>query len=135
MLSLIAMAFLWTGSQIPVYIFGRLRGRALGHALANTESRRHSSIHLVINCSSNQKFDALPNPSCSSDIGGTDRWIWFVLANLLALAGVCPFVGSLSDLLGRRYVALIGSALVMIGVIVCSTAKSMNPFIGTDHEY
>lgn len=31
----------------------------------------------------------------------------FVIANLLALASVCPFVGSLSDLIGRRYVALI----------------------------
>jgi MFS family permease len=57
-------------------------------------------------------------------------WIWFVLANLLALAGVCPFVGSLSDLMGRRYVALFGSGLVIIGVIVSSTAKIMNVFIG-----
>jgi hypothetical protein len=31
----------------------------------------------------------------------------FVIANLLALAAVCPFVGSLSDLIGRRYVALL----------------------------
>jgi MFS family permease len=58
------------------------------------------------------------------------RWIWFVLANLLALAGVCPFVGSLSDLMGRRYVALFGSGLVIIGVTVSSTAKQMNIFIG-----
>ena len=57
-------------------------------------------------------------------------WIWFVLANLLALAGVCPFVGSLSDLMGRRYVALFGSGLVIVGVIVSSTAKIMNVFIG-----
>ena len=41
-MSLIAMAFLWTGSQIPVYIFG-----------------------------------AVP-PYIYRDIGGTDRWIWFV---------------------------------------------------------
>jgi MFS family permease len=60
----------------------------------------------------------------------TFSWIWFVLANLLALAGVCPFVGSLSDLMGRRYVALFGSGLVIIGVIVASTAKIMNVFIG-----
>jgi len=60
----------------------------------------------------------------------TFSWIWFVLANLLALAGVCPFVGSLSDLMGRRYVALFGSGLVIIGVIVSSTAKIMNIFIG-----
>ncbi|PMD45398.1 MFS multidrug transporter-like protein [Hyaloscypha variabilis F] len=94
LMSLIAMAFLWTGSQIPVYIFG-----------------------------------GIP-PYIYADLGGVDRWIWFVLANLLALAGICPFVGSLSDLLGRRYVALFGSGLVMIGMIVCSTAHTMNIFIG-----
>lgn len=70
-MSFVAMAFLWTGSQIPVYLFG-----------------------------------GIP-PYIYSDIGGWDRWTWFVLANLLALAGVCPFVGSLSDILGRRYVALV----------------------------
>lgn len=53
-----------------------------------------------------------------------------VLANLLALAGVCPFVGSLSDLIGRRYVALIGASLVCLGMIVSSTAHTMNIFIG-----
>ena len=53
-----------------------------------------------------------------------------MLANLLALAGICPFVGSLSDLLGRRYVALVGAFLVMLGMIVCSTAHTMNIFIG-----
>ncbi|EDO02618.1 hypothetical protein SS1G_05095 [Sclerotinia sclerotiorum 1980 UF-70] len=72
---------------------------------------------------------AIP-PYIYSDLGGTDRWIWFVLANLLALAGVCPFVGSLSDLLGRRYVALLGAVFVAIGMIVCSTAQTMNTFIG-----
>ncbi|PLB49212.1 putative MFS drug efflux pump [Aspergillus steynii IBT 23096] len=89
-----AMAFLWTGSQIPVYLFG-----------------------------------GIP-PHIYGDIGGSDRWVWFVLANLLALSGVCPFVGSLSDLIGRRYVAIIGATLVCIGMIVCSTANTMNVFIG-----
>jgi hypothetical protein len=42
LMSLVAMAFLWTGSQIPVYIFG-----------------------------------GIP-PYIYRDIGGTDRWIWFV---------------------------------------------------------
>ena len=92
-MSLIAMAFLWTGSQIPVYIFG-----------------------------------GIP-PYIYRDIGGTDRWIWFVLANLLALAAVCPFVGSLSDLMGRRYVAILGACLIIIGMIVASTAQTMNIFI------
>lgn len=53
-----------------------------------------------------------------------------ILANLLALAAVCPFVGSLSDLLGRRYVALLGASLLIIGMIVSSTANDMNNFIG-----
>jgi MFS family permease len=53
-----------------------------------------------------------------------------VLGNLLALAGVCPFVGSLSDLLGRRYVALLGAALLVLGSLLATCAKSMNMFIG-----
>lgn len=93
MMSLIAMAFLWTGSQIPVYIFG-----------------------------------GIP-PLIYGDIGGTDRWTWFVLANLLALAAVCPFVGSLSDLMGRRYVAIMGAVLIIVGVTIASTAHTMNIFI------
>ncbi|KAF2149491.1 MFS general substrate transporter [Myriangium duriaei CBS 260.36] len=93
-MSFVAMAFLWTASQIPVYLFG-----------------------------------GIP-PIIYGDIGGADRWIWFVLGNLLALAGVCPFVGSLSDILGRRHVALIGGVLIIIGMIVASTAHEMNTFIG-----
>ena len=93
-MSLVAMAFLWTGSQIPVYIFG-----------------------------------GIP-PLIYREIGGTDRWTWFVLANLLALAAVCPFVGSLSDLMGRRYVAILGATLIIVGVTVASTAHNMNIFIG-----
>ncbi|KAL3472342.1 major facilitator superfamily domain-containing protein [Aspergillus californicus] len=92
-MSFVAMGFLWTGSQIPVYLFG-----------------------------------GIP-PIIYGDLGGVDRWVWFVLGNLLALAGVCPFVGSLSDLIGRRYVALIGATLVTLGMIVCSTAHTMNTFI------
>ncbi|KAL3422245.1 fungal trichothecene efflux pump [Phlyctema vagabunda] len=93
LMSLVAMAFLWTGSQIPVYLFG-----------------------------------GIP-PYIYRDIGGTDRWVWFVLANLLALAAVCPFVGALSDLFGRRYIAIAGAGFIVIGMIVCSTAHSMNIFI------
>lgn len=65
-----------------------------------------------------------------ADLGGADRWTWFVLGNLFALGAVCPFVGSLSDLFGRRYVALGGALLLIVGNIVTATAHNMNTFIG-----
>jgi MFS family permease len=65
------------------------------------------------------------------DLGGYDRYIWSFTANLIALAVVCPFVGALSDLIGRRYVALTGAGFIVLGMIVCSTAQHMNAFIGS----
>lgn len=56
--------------------------------------------------------------------------MWFVLGGLLALAGVCPFVGSLADLIGRRYVAMLGATLLVVGTVVATTAKTMGGFIG-----
>lgn len=56
--------------------------------------------------------------------------MWFVLGGLLALAGVCPFVGSLADLIGRRYVAMLGATLLVVGTVVATTAKTMDTFIG-----
>ncbi|KAK3695494.1 major facilitator superfamily domain-containing protein [Podospora appendiculata] len=64
------------------------------------------------------------------DLGGTDAWIWLVTAHLLAIAAISPFVGALSDVFGRRYVAILGSALLIIGQIVCGLAPSMSTFIG-----
>ena len=52
-----------------------------------------------------------------------------MLANLLSLAAICPFVGSISDIMGRRYVALLGCSLLVVGMIICSTAHVMNTFI------
>lgn len=68
-------------------------------------------------------------PDIYSDIGGVDRWIWIPVSYLIALAAICPFTGALSDLLGRRYVAMLGSVLLILGTIVCSTAKNINIFI------
>ena len=62
-------------------------------------------------------------------IGGVD-WTWYVLGNLFALGATCPFVGSLSDLFGRRYVAIGGASLLIIGNIISATANTMNVFIG-----
>ena len=57
-MSLIAMAFLWTGSQIPLYIFG----------LHYQPSSCNVRLTLI---------GGIP-PYIYRDIGGADRWIWFV---------------------------------------------------------
>lgn len=93
-MAILAMCFLWTESQIPVYLFGGVV------------------------------------PEIYGDIGGVDRWIWMIIGNLIALAAICPFTGALSDLFGRRYIALAGSLLIVLGMIVSSTAKNMNNMIG-----
>lgn len=93
LLAFAALSFLWTGSQIPIYLFG-----------------------------------AIP-PYIYADIGGADRWTWITLANILALASICPFVGSLSDLFGRRYIALSGAAFVILGMVSCSCVSLLSPFL------
>ena len=54
-----------------------------------------------------------------------------VLGNLVGTNAVVPFVGNLSDLLGRRYLALLGGCFLVIGMIVTSTAHTMNNAIGS----
>ncbi|KAK0613136.1 major facilitator superfamily domain-containing protein [Bombardia bombarda] len=64
------------------------------------------------------------------DVHGADHWIWFVSANLLATAAISPFVGTLSDVFGRRWVAVMGTVFVIAGQILSSLATYMDPFIG-----
>ncbi|KAL2263633.1 hypothetical protein VTK26DRAFT_5896 [Humicola hyalothermophila] len=92
-LALVALAWMWTSAQAPLYLFAG------------------APVYIY------------------RDLGGVDHWIWFVTANLLATASICPFVGALSDLMGRRYVAIVGSAAIIIGQVVCGTALGMNVFI------
>ena len=93
-----------------------------------------SSLHSRYDClpAYSDFFDGISGavpPYIYSDIGGLDRYTWFILAYLLALAAVCPFVGSISDIMGRRYVALMGGVLLVVSMVICSTAKDMNTFI------
>lgn len=65
-------------------------------------------------------------PSMYQDIGGVDRWVWFVVSYLIPNAALCPFVGALSDIYGRQKVAIVGQMMLIIGPIITSTATSMN---------
>ena len=64
------------------------------------------------------------------DLGGADRYSWFMIAYLIPLAALLPFVGALSDLFGRQRVAIAGQLALVIGAVVTSTASNMNIAIG-----
>lgn len=63
-------------------------------------------------------------PLIYSEIGGAaGAYVWLIIGYMIPLAAVCPFVGALSDLFGRRLVAVTGQLLLIIGPIVLCTAK------------
>lgn len=96
LLSLVAMSFLWVGSQIPLYLYGSVL------------------------------------PDIYGEIGGSTngRWVWMVIGYLIPNAALCPFVGALSDLFGRKYVAAFGQVMLVIGPVIVSTSHRINIAIG-----
>ena len=69
-------------------------------------------------------------PLIYNDIGGYYIYLWLVIGYLVPNAALCPFVGALSDLVGRKPVAAVGQGLLVLGPVVTATAKSMRPAIG-----
>ena len=51
---------------------------------------------------------------------------WMLTANTLAVAAVCPFVGYLTNLLGRKWVCCFGTVCLITGSIVMATANALN---------
>lgn len=54
---------------------------------------------------------------------------WMLTANTLAVAAICPFVGYLTDMLGRRWLCVAGTLLLIVGSIVMATAKTLGAAI------
>ncbi|RMX88448.1 hypothetical protein D0868_14817 [Hortaea werneckii] len=69
-------------------------------------------------------------PDIYTDIGGAERYQWMVIGYLIPNASLCPFVGALSDMFGRRWVAAAGQVLLIVGPVVTATANTMNTAIG-----
>lgn len=61
----------------------------------------------------------------AEDINAHDIIGWLPVANTLAIGAICPFVGYLQDLFGKRSIALFGATLLCVGCIVLGTAHSM----------
>ncbi|KIW87484.1 uncharacterized protein Z519_11807 [Cladophialophora bantiana CBS 173.52] len=55
---------------------------------------------------------------------GTVSTGWLPVSNSLALAAVCPFCGYLQDMFGKRNISILGSVLIMVGVLITATAKT-----------
>ena len=60
---------------------------------------------------------------------GLDDAAWIVNAYLVAYVAVMPFMGRLSDLLGRRRVYIGGLTVFLIGSIIIPMSSSLAPFL------
>src|SRR5436190_2105447 len=69
------------------------------------------------------------------DIGGEKSYTWLGIANSLATAAISPATGAISDLIGRRYVLLCGSALVVAGMVIVGLAGRMDGNRGDGHRW
>lgn len=58
------------------------------------------------------------------DLNATSTGSWLTVSNTLAIAAVAPFVGYMEDFFGRRNITLIGSVVIMVGLVVVGTAHS-----------
>ncbi|KAL4810449.1 fungal trichothecene efflux pump [Aspergillus unguis] len=65
----------------------------------------------------------------NEDIGPNKNYTWFAIVWNLASAVGLVFVGRVSDLIGRRWLFIIGNGLGFIGSIICATAHSIPVFI------
>ncbi|KAF2008021.1 MFS general substrate transporter [Amniculicola lignicola CBS 123094] len=63
-------------------------------------------------------------------LGPTNSIIWLSLVYTLGLAVGLTLVGRLSDIFGRRWFFIIGTAMGGLGAIVASTAKNVEVLIG-----
>lgn len=61
----------------------------------------------------------------AADIGAADAVGWLPVANTLSIASVCPFVGYLQDLFGKRYIAILGATCLCVGCVVLGTAHTL----------
>lgn len=59
------------------------------------------------------------------DLGGPKIYTWLGMVYTLAFASLAPVAGSISDLVGRRYLGLLGAVMVTAGLIVLGTAQRM----------
>jgi MFS family permease len=59
------------------------------------------------------------------DLKASSYVIWVIVSQFIAIAVVAPLVGTLSDLLGRRIVILVGLACTVVAMILLGTVQNI----------
>ncbi|KAJ6195886.1 fungal trichothecene efflux pump [Bipolaris maydis] len=70
--------------------------------------------------------------SVNESIGPDPNIVWVSLASNLAQAVMLTMTGRLSDMFGRRYFQVLGTALALIGCIIAATSNRVNVLIGAN---
>ncbi|KAI1258440.1 fungal trichothecene efflux pump [Xylariaceae sp. FL1019] len=65
----------------------------------------------------------------NADIGPSPYLSWVNVGRTLGLSFTYTILGRLSDLFGRRWFFIGGNIVALIGIVVCSTAQSINALI------
>jgi MFS family permease len=68
-------------------------------------------------------------PRIIGQLHGLDRYTWTVSAYLLASTTLIPIAGKLSDQFGRKRFLLGGTALFLLGSVLCGSAQSIDQLI------
>jgi MFS family permease len=66
----------------------------------------------------------------NEDIGPDPNYVWIALCYILTLAIGQVLVGRVSDLFGRRWFFVGGSAMALLGCIISAVATSVPMLIG-----
>jgi MFS family permease len=59
------------------------------------------------------------------DLNASSYSIWMLNSQVIAVGAIAPFVGRLSDLLGRKNITLLSLSLTIIAMITLGTAKTI----------
>lgn len=59
------------------------------------------------------------------DLNAFQYIIWILVSQLIAIAAISPFVGTLSDIFGRKMIILTSLVLTVLGMIVLGTAQNI----------
>src|SRR5215472_13322886 len=68
-------------------------------------------------------------PSIVGKLGGITLYSWVFSAYLLTSTSTVAIYGKLADLFGRKPIFLFGSALFLLGSVLCGSAQSMEQLI------